>query len=202
MSTENIELMRMARKSLDRKWVLAIGTYLVYVLLTIAIQAVTAIFNFAGLISLIITGPLLVGVNIFFLNIYRDHQAGVENLFEGFQNFMNAFAAYLLMLVFIILWALLLIVPGIIAAISYSQTLFLLADDPTLGPMDAIDKSKAIMEGYKMKYFRLTLRIFGLTLLCILTLGIGFFFLLPYTQVVMAAFYEDIKNGPNHMEME
>ena len=97
------------------------------------------------------------------------------------------------MMIFVILWALLLIIPGIIAAISYSQTLFIMVDDPNIGPMEAIDKSKAMMDGYKMKYFTLSLRILGLGLLCILTLGIGFFFLMPYAEVLYAAFYSDLK---------
>ncbi len=44
-----------------------------------------------------------------------------------------------------------------------------------------------------MKYFTLSLRILGLGLLCILTLGIGFFFLMPYAEVLYAAFYSDLK---------
>lgn len=50
-----------------------------------------------------------------------------------------------------------------------------------------------MMDGYKLKLFRLVLRFLGLGLLCILTLGIGFFWLIPYTQVCMAKFYDDVK---------
>lgn len=193
MQTENVVLMKMAQKSMEGKWLLAIGTFIIYLIITGAIQTLTSFINSAGLLTLILSGPLMLGLTIFSLHIYRDQVAGVENLLEGFQNFVNAFFAYLLTVLFILLWSLLLVIPGIIAAFSYSQTFFLMADNPNLGAMEAIDKSKAMMDGYKMKYFRLSLRILGLGLLCILTLGIGFFFLLPYTQVLMAAFYEDIK---------
>jgi uncharacterized membrane protein len=98
------------------------------------------------------------------------------------------------MSLFILLWCLLLIVPGIIAFISYSQTYFILADDNTIGAIEAIEKSKAMMYGYKWKFFRLSLRLAGLGLLCILTLGIGFLWLLPYARVVMAKFYDDVKS--------
>jgi uncharacterized membrane protein len=195
MNTENAELMKIARKSLDGKWVLAVGTFLIYLIISGAIQAFAKLVEFVGVLSLIITGPFMVGLNIFALKIYRNQEARIENLFEGFRNFVNALAAYILMLVFIILWTLLLVIPGIIASISYSQTFFLLADNPKLRPMEAIDQSKAMMDGYKLKYFTLLLRIFVLALVCILTLGIGFFFLFPYAQVLMAAFYEDIKTG-------
>jgi uncharacterized membrane protein len=97
------------------------------------------------------------------------------------------------MILFILLWTLLLIIPGIIAAISYSMTFYILADDNSIGAMDAIDKSKKMMDGYKWKYFCLGLRFLGWALLCILTLGIGFLWLMPYMQVSMAKFYDDVK---------
>jgi uncharacterized membrane protein len=98
-----------------------------------------------------------------------------------------------LMLVFTLLWMLLLIIPGIIAAISYSLTFYIIADDDTIKPMEAIDKSKQMMDGYKWKYFFLALRFLGWALLCILTLGIGFLWLIPYVQVTFAKFYDDVK---------
>jgi len=100
------------------------------------------------------------------------------------------------MTLFILLWTLLLIVPGIIAAISYSMTFFILADDPSIGAEAAIEKSKRMMDGYKLKYFYLCLRYFLLILLCILTLGIGFLWLTPYMHVGFAKFYDDIKGEP------
>ena len=61
--------------------------------------------------------------------------------------------------------------------------------------MEAIDKSKAMMKGYKLKFFYLQLRFLGWALLCILTLGIGFLWLIPYAYVSMAHFYDDIKDN-------
>jgi uncharacterized membrane protein len=104
MNTENAELMKIARKSLDGKWVLAVGTFLIYLIISGAIQAFAKLVEFVGVLSLIITGPFMVGMNIFALKIYRNQEARIENLFEGFRNFVNALAAYILMLVFIILW--------------------------------------------------------------------------------------------------
>jgi uncharacterized membrane protein len=65
--------------------------------------------------------------------------------------------------------------------------------------MQAIDLSKKMMNGYKMKYFTLSLRYVLLSLLCLLTLGIGFLWLIPYINIVNARFYDDIK-GPVVME--
>ena len=164
MKTENLVLMQMARKSLKDKWGLAIGTFVVYMLIIGAIQTTTEFFPLVGLLLLTISGPMALGIAIFSI-----------------------------MLLFTLLWTLLLIIPGIIAVLSYSMTFYILADDNSIGAMEAIDKSKKMMDGYKWKYFCLGLRFIGWSLLCILTLGIGFLWLLPYMQVSMVKFYDDIK---------
>lgn len=58
---------------------------------------------------------------------------------------------------------------------------------------DAIMRSKKMMDGYKFKLFKIQLRLLGLGLLCLLTLGIGFLWLIPYQYVVYAKFYEEVK---------
>jgi uncharacterized membrane protein len=193
MKTENLVLMQMARKSLKDKWGLAIGTFVVYMLIIGTIQTTTEFFPLAGLLLLAISGPMVLGIAIFSINISRNQDARLEQIFQGFNNFSTSLGAYLLMLLFIFLWTLLLIIPGIIAALSYSMTFYILADDNSIGAMEAIDKSKKMMDGYKWKYFCLGLRFIGWSLICILTLGIGFLWLFPYMQVCMVKFYDDIK---------
>jgi uncharacterized membrane protein len=193
MKTENLVLMQMARESLKEKWGLAIGTFVVYMLIIGPIQATTEFFPLAGLLLLIISAPMTLGIAIFSINISRNQDARLEQIFQGFNNFNTSLGAYLLMLLFTFLWTLLLIIPGIIAVLSYSMTFYILADDNSIGAMEAIDKSKKMMDGYKWKYFCLGLRFIGWSLLCILTLGIGFLWLLPYMQVSMVKFYDDIK---------
>lgn len=190
MKTENVVLMQMARESLKGKWGLAIGTFVVYMLIAGMLQLIPIIGPIA---SLIISGPLALGLAVFSLSISRNQDAKLEQIFQGFNNFGTALGAYLLMVLFILLWMLLLIIPGIIAAISYSMTFYILADNNSISAMDAIDKSKKMMDGYKWKYFCLGLRFLGWALLCILTLGIGFLWLMPYMQVSMAKFYDDVK---------
>lgn len=194
MGTENVILMRMARESLKGKWGLAIGTFVVYMLIVAIFQGSNKLFPPSGLISLIIGGPFAVGLSIFSLAISRNQEAKFNQIFQGFNLFWKSLGAYLLMTLFILLWMLLLIIPGIIAAISYSLTFYIIADDNFIGAMEAIDKSKEMMNGYKWKYFCLNLRLLALALLCILTLGIGFLWFIPYAQVVKAKFYEDVKD--------
>jgi uncharacterized membrane protein len=190
MKTENVVLMKMARESLSGKWGLAIGTVVVYFLIVGIFQIKPPWGTFP---MLLIAGPMMLGISIFSLSLARNQEARLEQIFLGFNNFVTALVAYLLMAAFIILWTLLLIIPGIIAAISYSMTFYIIADNDSIGPMAAIDKSKQVMYGFKWKLFRLYLRFFGWALLCILTLGIGFLWLFPFMQVTMAKFYDDVK---------
>ncbi|MEN8187914.1 MAG: DUF975 family protein [Bacteroidota bacterium] len=195
MKTSNIELMQSARNSLNGKWGIAIGTFLVYELVIGGIGQSSEHYPLSSIILLFIAGPLAVGISVFSLNLARNKEARFEQIFEGFYNFKTSIIAYLLVVLFTFLWMLLLIIPGIIAAISYSMTFYIIAEDDSIEPMEAIDKSKSMMYGYKSKYFFLGLRLFGLALLCILTLGIGFLWLIPYAHVTTAKFYEDIKGN-------
>lgn len=192
MPTENTILMRRALDALRGKWVLAIGSFLLYGLLVSSAGALKAS---GAVISLVIAGPFMLGASMFSLNISRGHEARVEQLFQGFNNFATALGAYLLMILFICLWSLLLVIPGIIAALSYSMTFYLLADEPSLRADEALMKSKTMMMGYKSKLFGLFLRFFLLALLCVLTLGIGFLWLVPFIHVTLAEFYTDLKNS-------
>jgi uncharacterized membrane protein len=100
------------------------------------------------------------------------------------------------MTIFIILWTLLLIIPGIIMSLAYSMTFYILADNPDINPIDAIRKSREMMYGYKWKIFCLNLRFIGWGFLCIFTMGIGLLWLLPYMSVSFAKFYEEAKANP------
>lgn len=190
MQTANVEIMRSARESLKGKWGLAIGVTIVYCVITWGLQSIKQV---GPLAAMLVSGPLAGGMAAFALAITRNQEAKFEQLFDGFKSFATYFVAYLLMLVFILLWSLLLIVPGIIAAISYSMTYFIIADDPTVSPSDALKRSKEMMQGNKGKFFGLQLRFIGWAILCVLTAGIGFIWLIPYIQVSVAKFYEDLK---------
>jgi len=208
MIKSNSELLRAARESLAGRWGIAIGTFLIYEIVIGSLQSsyrydsddmnhgFSFAHSFASIVYLLIAGPLLLGLSVFSLNIARNMEARFEQIFDGFRNFKTSFIAYLLMVLFIFLWTLLLIIPGIIAALSYAMTFFIIADDESIEPMAALDKSKKMMYGYKWQMFYLCLRFFGLALLCILTLGIGFLWLIPYTHITIAKFYDDIKDNP------
>lgn len=96
------------------------------------------------------------------------------------------------MCIFVSLWTIVFIIPGIIAALSYSQTFYLMIDDPSLSGMDALRKSKELMKGHKCEYFLLCLSFIGWAFLAAMTFGIGFIFLLPYMALSQAVYYNNL----------
>ena len=114
-ATHNRDLMRRARESLRGQWALAVGATLLYQVVTGGIQMVPYL---GLLVILILTGPLLAGWYFFFLKMARRESPDVGRLFEGFKMFGKALGAYALIALYISLWALLLILPGILAAIA------------------------------------------------------------------------------------
>ena len=70
-----------------------------------------------------------------------------------------------------------------------------LKDNPELSAIAAMKKTRQMMKGHKFDYFWLCLSFIGWLLLGILTVGIGYIWLIPYMQTTIGAFYDDVKNG-------
>jgi len=194
MPKSNEELTKSARDILSGRWQEMAVVTLVYVL----VNGISSSVPKLGMaIGLVIGGPLALGYTSLILAVKRGKELKIAQLFDGFSRFVDALVAYLLMTVFVILWSLLLIVPGIIAALSYAMTYFLLADNPGLDGLGAMRKSKQLMIGHKMRLCTLGLRFIGWIALGILTFGIGFFWIIPYMAMTFAAFYQDIACQPS-----
>ncbi len=187
--TPNRDLMSHARASLRGNWGVAIGVLVTNILIAVAISLIPFV---GGIANIVIGGAFALGLATFFLSVTRTQKAKFGMLFDGFSHFVTALCAYLLMVIFIVLWMLLLIIPGIIAAFSYAMTFYIIHDNPATGALAAIKRSKQIMNGNKWKYLCLSFRFFGWGVLATLTLGIGFLWLIPYMATSNAAFYDDI----------
>lgn len=148
--------------------------------------------NAASLIEFAISGALTVGFCSFFLGIAQESEARLELLFTGFRRFWKSFCVYFFYCLFVILWTLLLIIPGIIAGFRYAMAFFIIADDEDCGPLEAISRSKEMMKGNKWKFFCLHWRFLGWAILCAI-FPIGMLWLVPYMQTSFAKFYEDVK---------
>lgn len=183
----NSELRRQAADVLTGNWGTAAIITLVYGLLVGGGSSASM-----GIIGLALL-PVYYGYAILFLDLMRGVNLDFGRLFDGYKDIGRIFGTVLLYQIYIFLWMLLLIVPGIMKSYSYAMTFYILKDYPELAYNSAIEKSMAMMSGYKMKLFLLDLSFIGWAILCLCTFGIGFLFLGPYMQASHAAFYEDLK---------
>lgn len=198
------ELKEKAKLNLKNNWGQAISLIVLYGLICfggeLVVSIITSIFNLSdnlnscltSVSNIIIQSFFLLGTSSFYLKLSRGEEVTYKELFSKTDMFLVTLLALILMGIFETLWALLLIVPGIIAAISYSQTYYILLDNPNLNAYDAIKTSKKMMNGHKFDYFVLVLSFSGWMILSTLTLGIGFIWLIPYMEVTFANFYDSI----------
>lgn len=193
---ENVELMALARAHLRGNWDILAGTFLIYLIITGILSIIPVLGWFAGLL---VAGPLLVGLHILALSVVRDREITLGQLFDGFTFFTLSMFAYLLMLLYICLWSLLLLIPGLLAMLSYAMTFFILADDRTLEPREAIRRSKEMMAGNRWKLSCLAGRFTGWFILGVVTLGVGFIWIGPYFLTALALFYDDIRRSEQPM---
>ena len=149
-----------------------------------------------SLASFLLGGVLQLGYARFLLRQHDGKPTEFDDLFSQFDRFGTGFAQHFLRSLYTLLWSLLLIVPGIIAALSYAMTPFILEEHPELTANEAIRRSKELMRGHKTDLFILELTFIGWSLLCILTLNLGHIALNPYKNAAYAVFYREITKGP------
>ncbi len=133
-----------------------------------------------------------VGYQKFNLDLIDGNNATMGTLFSYFKHWKNAIVTNLLTTLYVFLWSLLCLIPGIIAGYKYALVPFILAEDPEIEPNEALNKSKHLMEGHKMELFLLYLSFIGWHMLSILTCGIGYIWLTPYINASVAEFYRSI----------
>lgn len=147
-------------------------------------------------ISMFVLLPLAVGYsNSMRVLLETGDNRLTNNSFSlGFGNWLHVVWGMVLSTIYVFLWTLLLIIPGIIKSYSYALTPYILVEHPEMSANEAIKESMRLMDGHKFDLFYLQLSFIGWAILSILSLGLGFFWLIPYQMTAQAAFYRDIKN--------
>lgn len=158
-------------------------------LISILIAAVIFVFAYSLLGSII-----QVGYSKFNLQLVDKSDVNVNSLFKYFSNWKNIICTDLLVFLYVTLWSLFLIIPGIVATYSYAMTSYVLAENPELTATEAIQRSKELMKGNRYRLFCLHLSFIGWDFLCAFTLGIGDLWLKPYKHASIAAFYREISD--------
>lgn len=146
-------------------------------------------------IGLLLRNPILVGAKRFFLNNTQEPASLKElqfSLKSGY--YLNVVAAKFLTNLFIFLWSLLLVVPGIIKSLEYMMVDYILADNPNISPMEALRESKQMMSGHKWNAFVLGLSFLGWEILNLFTVGLlDVFYVRPYMEATFAELYLELK---------
>ena len=157
-----------------------------------SIHLKTGNVNHLGLVGFLLGGVIQLGYARFLLKQHDGENAELNDLFSQFHRFGQGFAQMFLRNLYIFLWSLLFVIPGIIKSLSYAMTPYLMAENPELSPQDAIRLSMQLMEGHKFDLFWLHLTFLGCVLVAALTLNIGYLVLNPYRNAAEAAFYRQL----------
>ncbi|MDR2421163.1 MAG: DUF975 family protein [Oscillospiraceae bacterium] len=169
-----------------------------------AMMVVLIFIPIVGVFALFILEPAFyISMVMMFLGQARGVMSKAADIFAAFKNttlLVNSVLTTILIGVFTSLWSLLLVVPGIIKALSYSMAYYILAENPDIGALGAIGESKRIMEGHKMELFILQLSFIPWMLLTAVTFGIAGIYAMPYMQQTLANFYLALKNGGTRAE--
>ncbi len=179
----------------DRAWNSLSGKYWSLFLMLLVLAVISGVLSgFTGGVGSLLALPMRFALLVAFLNVSRTQcNPQLESMFTVYRdNFLKAFLVPLLQGLFVFLWSLLFVIPGVIMAYAYSMAIYVANDNPELSAMDAIRKSRELMDGHKWDLFVLDLSFIGWILLCLLTCGIGFFFLAPYIEMARVEFYREL----------
>ena len=136
---------------------------------------------------------LTIGFTKFMVCLIKGREANFEMLFSKFDSsWKQTLVVYLLQMIWVAIYTILLIIPGIIKAISYSLVPFILAKGTDASASEVLDLSSKMMNGHKMDYFILNLSFIGWHILGIFTLGILELWIIPYQKTANAKFLNDI----------
>lgn len=200
---QNFELRNEAWNTLSGNWGNSVLIYFLISLLSGIISGTVAVLlpklsSIANLAtSIFLTYPLIYVFVVKLMSLVRENKpVALNDFIDTFKvKYSRALPVMGLTFVYIFLWTLLLIIPGIIKSYSYALTVYISEDNPELTPEECINKSMEMMNGNKWKLFLLDLSFIGWFFLSILTLGIALLWFRPYLETARIYFYEDLKSS-------
>ncbi len=186
-------LKRMAKEQIKGN----IGILFVIILLNMLVSGGLSAIPVVGTVAgMLVSGALSLAMIDIYMGLIDGKKPEIGDLFSRLKDFWPAFKVTFFTGLYVFLWCLLLYVPGIIKACAYSQAMYIMAEDPTMGARDALKKSEEMMKGHKMEYFVMILSFFGWAILGALTLGILYIWLMPYISATFANFHKSLKETP------
>lgn len=156
----------------------------------------TLIYIVVAIVVALLLGTVQFGYYAYSLKVFKHEDAGIQDLLSYFPMLLKIFGLSLWMGLFIALWSCLCYIPGIIAALRYSQAFYILAEDPNKGIRQCVNESKTLMSGHLWEYFVLQLSFILWYLLVGVTCGIASLYVTPYTEITNAGYYLSLKPEP------
>ena len=145
-------------------------------------------------LTIAVFSPLRVSNSYSYLKSAKGEKPKISMLGYAFNKCWSGSALLgFLSALFVLLWSLLFIIPGIIKAYSYSMSTYIMAEDPSISSLDAITKSKEMMKGHKFELFVLDLSFIFWHLLGSITFGFAYIYIFPYIEATKANFYLKLK---------
>lgn len=133
------------------------------------------------------------GWSIYHLGVRQGKEMPYGCLLDGFAFLGKLILLNIVMGIFVYLWSLLFLIPGIIAQYRYRFAIYNLCENPEIGIMGAINMSKAQTAGFKGTLFVLDLSFLGWSILGWLTLGILNIWIAPYKEQANVGYFQEIK---------
>lgn len=197
MNVTRQELKARAKAQLGGKifhnlWLMALLVCLVHAVITGVLGVIPTVGSIA---AVIVSGPLMYGLLYIFVKQSRDGQpVQIGDLFKGFtDDFLQTFLIYFLSSLFVALWSLLFVIPGIVKSYSYSMAMYIKIDNPEYSWKECINESRAMMNGHKMELFVQDLSFIGWYIVGAICLGVGTLWVAPYHQATRTHFYNELK---------
>ena len=143
-----------------------------------------------------VSAYIQLGLAVYCIGLYKGDEVNYVTIFSRF-NGLKPIVFILILSVVVTLGFILLIIPGIILSLMYSQVFYILADDPDIGAIEAFNKSEKMMRGHKLQLFMLYLEAALYLFAGVFTLFIWWAWLVPRYSVAQAGFYEELKKQNN-----
>lgn len=191
-----------AKSQLKGKWGIAVISFLIGIIITSILSAIANFVESDGLkfileiLNVLVAGAIAYGLCNISLNFANNNEAQISDIFTGFNSkvYLKTIGLSLLIGIAVIIGTILLIVPGIILSLMYSQAYFILCEDNDKGVVQCMKESAEMMKGHKCELFVLQLSFILWVILGIITCGIAMLWVTPYMYVTYANYYKSLKS--------
>ena len=193
------ELKTLAKKQLSKNvywnFVIAVAIYVVICFGVGILQAEFSLSSINSLVSIFLIVPLSLGFFYAALRVKEGKFHICSFLYfisRGIKRYLKIVLLGIILNIIINVGLILLIVPGIIWGLMFSQAIFIISEKDC-GVFEALSESQKLMRGHKWEFFKFVLSFILWYALILITAGIATIFVLPYIVTAYANYYAELK---------